>query len=333
LRAWPSVLRPLAMTSAPIIAVSGLQKSFGTLRALDRVSFAVRGGEIFGYLGPNGAGKTTTINILCGLLPREGGQVSIAGRDIAQDPVWVKQRLGVVPDASNLYPELTCRQNLEYLGELYGLTKAGRRTRSEELLTLFHLADKGATPFAALSRGLKRRLTIAAALMHRPEILFLDEPTTGLDVPSAKALRGLIQRLNRTDGVTVFLTTHNLFEAEELCHTVQIIYQGRTLAAGTAEEIRQKVAGHTVLEIAFDKPVSAAWWQEQPLGGTPVVPANGRWRLELGQQDLHGALKTLLTQAEAAGLRLTHLQASGASLEEAFLALLQAQQPTEGRAT
>jgi ABC-2 type transport system ATP-binding protein len=317
------------MHADTIIHVQGLQKSFGALQALDRVSFTVRRGEIFGYLGPNGAGKTTTINILCGLLPRDGGQVSIAGMDIAQDPVGVKQRLGVVPDASNLYPELTCGQNLDYLGELYGLTKAGRRARTEELLALFRLADKRATPCAALSRGLQRRLTIAAALMHRPEILFLDEPTAGLDVPSAKALRGLIQQLNRTDGVTVFLTTHNLVEAEELCHSIQIIHQGRTLAAGTAPEIRQKVAGRTILEIAFDKPVPAAWWQEQPLAAAAVAPVNGRWRLEVGQEQLHAALQTLLRRAEAAGRRLVHLQASSASLEEAFLALLQGPQPPE----
>ena len=307
------------------IRVQQLCKSFGALQALDHVSFDVQPGEIFGYLGPNGAGKTTTINILCGLLARDSGAVSIAGIDIAVDPVPVKQRLGVVPDTSNLYPELTCQRNLEYLGELYGLTKKARRDRSAELLAIFDLAERAATPFAALSRGMKRRLTIAAALMHHPAILFLDEPTTGLDVPSAKALRALIQQINRQDGVTVFLTTHNLFEAESLCHRIQIIHQGRALATGTAQEIRQRVTGLKTLEVAFHSPAPEDWWQTQEYPGKPPVPVNGRWHLETTGQDLHQVLKLLLAQAEAAGLQIADLQAGGPNLEEAFLAILKEQ--------
>ncbi len=313
------------MEPANIIHVAHLSKNFGSLKALDNVSFVVRQGEIFGYLGPNGAGKTTTIKILCGLLPRDGGEVMIGGVDIAADPVRVKQRLGVVPDESNLYPELTCQRNLEYLGELYGLSRSARQARSAELLTIFDLTAKTATPFGALSRGLKRRLTIAAALVHAPDILFLDEPTTGLDVPSAKALRALIQQINRQDGVTVFLTTHNLFEAEALCHYVQIIHQGQALAAGTAQEIRRRVTGRKTLEIAFDGPVPGDWWQAPGYQGRPPVPVNGRWRLETAGQDLHQVLTFLLRRAEAAGVRIIDVEAGGANLEEAFLAILQEQ--------
>ena len=196
------------MKSTPAIAVSGLSKSFGSLKALRQVNFTVGRGEIFAYLGPNGAGKTTTIRILSGLLHRDAGEVNICGADVAKDPVFVKERIGVVPDESNLYPELTCLRNLEYLGELYGLRRGVRAEKAAELLSFFDLADRGATPFGALSRGLKRRLTIAAALVHDPELVFLDEPTSGLDVPSARALRELIRTINRR-GATVFLTTHN----------------------------------------------------------------------------------------------------------------------------
>ncbi len=315
------------MASANIIHVTGLSKSFGSLKALDNVSFVVRQGEIFGYLGPNGAGKTTTIKILCGLLPRQSGEVSIGGLDIAEEPVRVKQRLGVVPDESNLYPELTCLRNLDYLGELYGLSRAARRARATELLGIFDLTDKKATPFGALSRGLKRRLTIAAALVHAPEILFLDEPTTGLDVPSAKALRALIQRINQQDGVTVFLTTHNLFEAEALCHYVQIIHKGQALAAGTAQEIRQRVTGRKTLEVTFDGPVPGDWWQVPGYRGRPPAPVNGRWHLETAGQELHQVLAFLLVRAEAAGVKIIDLEAGGANLEEAFLAILQEQRP------
>jgi len=315
------------MGPANIIEVAGLSKSFGSLKALHNVSFVVRQGEIFGYLGPNGAGKTTTIKILCGLLPRDGGTVRIGGVDIAEDPVAVKQRLGVVPDDSNLYPELTCFRNLDYLGELYGLSRAARRARASELLGIFDLTDKTATPFGALSRGLKRRLTIAAALVHAPEILFLDEPTTGLDVPSAKALRALIQRINRQDKVTVFLTTHNLFEAEDLCQYVQIIHQGQALAAGTAQAIRQRVTGRKTLEVTFDGPVPDDWWQAPGYRGRPPVPVNGRWRLETAGQELHQVLTFLLARAAAAGVKIIDLEAGGANLEEAFLAILQEQRP------
>ncbi|MGQ9920746.1 MAG: ABC transporter ATP-binding protein [Desulfobacca sp.] len=314
------------MEPAKIIEVAGLSKSFGGLKALDNVSFVVRQGEIFGYLGPNGAGKTTTIKILCGLLPREGGTVWIGGLDIAEEPVAVKQRLGVVPDESNLYPELTCQRNLDYLSELYGLARAVRRARSTELLASFDLADKADIPFHALSRGMKRRLTIAAALVHAPDILFLDEPTTGLDVPSARALRDLIQRINRQDGVTVFLTTHNLFEAEALCQYVQIIHKGQALAAGTAQAIRQRVTGRKTLEVAFDGPVANDWWQAPGFRGGPPVPVDGRWRLKIAGQELHEVLTFLLARAEAAGVRIIDLEAGGASLEEAFLAILQEQQ-------
>lgn len=313
------------MNPADIIQVVGLSKSFNGLPALDNVSFAVRRGEIFGYLGANGAGKTTTIKILCGLLGRDSGEIDIAGADIAKDPVTVKQCLGVVPDESNLYPELTCQRNLEYLGELYGLTRAVRQKRRAELLAAFSLTEKAATPFGALSRGLKRRLTIAAALIHAPEILFLDEPTTGLDVPSAKSLRALLQQINQQDGVTVFLTTHNLYEAEALCHRIQIIHKGRTVVTGTAPEIRQRVERVKTLEVTLDRPVSQEWWGSDLPGGKPPVQLQDRWRLELAGQDLHQVLKLLLSRTEAEGLHIMDLRTGGASLEDAFVAILQGQ--------
>ena len=149
----------MAGGSKYIIEVRGLCKSYGETRALKDVDLTVGKGEIFGYLGPNGAGKTTTVNILCGLLYRDAGEVTICNLDIERDPVPVKQLIGVVPEESNLYPELTCRRNLEYLGELFGLSSTARRKKAGDLLEIFNLADRGTTPFRALSRGMKRRLT------------------------------------------------------------------------------------------------------------------------------------------------------------------------------
>lgn len=306
-------------TPQGIIRVEGLRKTYGRTLALDEVGFTVRGGEIFGYLGPNGAGKTTTINILCGLLPRDAGHVQVCGADIERDPVAVKEQIGVVPEESNLYPELTCRRNLEYLGELYGLSRAERRSKAEQLLETFDLVAKAGSPFRALSRGMKRRVTVAAALVHSPRLVFLDEPTAGLDVPSARALRSLIQTSNRR-GTTVFLTTHNLAEAESLCDRVLILVKGRTVAEGTAAEIRRRAKKAGTLLVVLSGDVAAESLQQ----GCPAVrcaaPADGKWRLET--TDTHAAVVQITSFAEKQGLRVLEIN-STASLEEAFVTILE----------
>jgi ABC-2 type transport system ATP-binding protein len=313
----------------PAIAVSGLNKSFGTLEALHQVNFTVARGEIFAYLGPNGAGKTTTIRMLAGLLARDAGQVSVCGADVAQDPVFVKERIGVVPDESNLYPELSCRRNLEYMGELYGLTRGARTARVAELLAFFDLADRGETRFGTLSKGLKRRLTIAAALVHEPEVLFLDEPTTGLDVPSARALRGLIRSINQK-GATVFLTTHNLQEAEALSSRVLILIKGRVAAQGAPAEIRRRVQSLKLMDVTFAPEVEAA----SLLGACPAVlkatPQNGAWHLEV--DEFQAALAQLLAFADLTGVRLAAVNTLTPTLEDAFMSLLAQRGPeTEAR--
>jgi len=179
------------------------------VRAVDGIDFTVRQGEVFGFLGPNGAGKTTTIRMLTGLTRPTAGSARVLGFDLATDVTRVKKRVGVVPESSNLYGELSAFDNLIFSMRLYGVPRRQRAPRADELLARFRLAEKRDTPFAKLSRGMKRALTIAAALAHRPPLLFLDEPTTGLDVMSARNLRGMIAAL-RDEGVTIFLTTHYL---------------------------------------------------------------------------------------------------------------------------
>ena len=302
-----------------VIEVRGLCKSYGETRALETVGFTVRGGEVFGYLGPNGAGKTTTINILCGLLERDAGEVMICGLDITRDPVAVKQRIGVVPEESNLYPELTCRRNLEYLGELYGLSRAVRRKRAGDLLETFNLTDRGTAPFRALSRGMKRRLTVAAALIHSPELVFLDEPTAGLDVPSARALRGLIQSINR-DGTTVFLTTHNLAEAEALCDRVLILVKGHVLTEGTAAEIRRRVEKTRTLMLILSGDVAKGSLREACPAIHSASLVDGTWRLEV--TDPHAAVTQIVSFAEKHGVRILEIGTATASLEDAFMEIL-----------
>jgi len=305
----------------PVLAISvaGLSKSYGSLNALSEVSFSVRQGEIFAYLGPNGAGKTTTIRILSGLLRRDAGEVGICGVDVAEDPVFVKERIGVVPDESNLYPELTCRRNLEYMGELYGLPRAGRTAKAAELLSFFDLTDRAATPFGALSKGLKRRLTIAAALVHDPELVFLDEPTSGLDVPSARTLRELIRTVNR-QGATVFLTTHNLQEAEALSQRVLILIKGRVAALGTPGEIRQGLQHLNLLSVSFSAEIEAAHLLQACPAVLQASPENGAWRLEVAEPQ--AALEQLVAFTGGEGVRISAINTITASLEDAFMSFL-----------
>jgi ABC-2 type transport system ATP-binding protein len=310
------------------VRVRDLKKSYGTLVALDGVSFEVSAGCVFSYLGPNGAGKTTTINILCGLLDRDGGEVSILGRDVASDPVYVKSRIGVVTENSNLYPELHCRRNLEYLGELYGLPGAERRKRAEELLRGFGLLEKADAPFGSLSRGMKRRLTIGAALVHRPEVLFLDEPTTGLDVPSAKALRRLVRKIV-DDGTTVLLTTHNLFEAEELASDVAVLVGGRIVARGSVGEIKRRVGGARSVAVRF----SGTFHEDALMSACPAVksakPQDGFWRLDVA--DLHDVLGQMIAFCRHRGCRIEDVGAREPTLEDAFVSLLAGATRPNGR--
>jgi ABC-2 type transport system ATP-binding protein len=307
------------MLAPPAIAVSGLTKHYGRLEALKDVSFTVPSGAIFGYLGPNGAGKTTTIKILSGLMPRDAGDVAILGVDVAVDPIFVKERIGVVPDESNLYPELTCRRNLDYLGELYGLARRVRKNRVVELLRRFGLEEKANARFASLSRGLKRRLTIAGALIHSPAVLFLDEPTSGLDVPGARGLRTLMKEIN-SQGTTVFLTTHNLHEAQILCHRVLILHRGAVLAEGTVEEIRRRVENVKALTVAFAEEIDGESLSRHCPAVHSAIPADGAWRLEV--IDIRQGLSQLLAFAEAAGVEITSVNTLNPDLEDAFVDLL-----------
>ncbi len=232
-----------------VIVVNGLAKRFEKVDAVSGISFHVRQGELFGFLGPNGAGKTTTINMLTGLARPDRGSIEIAGVDCTRRPRAAQHLIGVVPDESNLYPELTGFENLCFCAALYGMERRERRVRARELLDAFGLADAATRKFGGYSKGMKRKLTVAAGIVHRPEILFLDEPTTGIDVASARRLRQLIADLNRA-GTTIFLTTHTIEEAERLCDRVAFIVSGRIVRTDTVEELIQPMRGRHVVRIA-----------------------------------------------------------------------------------
>ena len=225
-------------------------KNNAPLRAVDGIDFAVHRGEVFGFLGPNGAGKTTTIRMLTGLTRPTSGKAQVMGYDLARQLVLIKKHIGVVPETSNLYDELTAYDNLVFAMQLYGVPGSQWRLRAGELLARFRLSEKRDVPFARLSRGMKRALTIAAALAHLPPLVFLDEPTTGLDVMSARALRSMIAAL-RSEGITVFLTTHYLEEAERLCDRVAIIVKGRIVALDTVEALKSGIQSRPSVEVTL----------------------------------------------------------------------------------
>ncbi|MBN2231414.1 MAG: ATP-binding cassette domain-containing protein [Deltaproteobacteria bacterium] len=231
------------------IEVRGLAKRFGDVQAVAEVDFAVRAGELFGFLGPNGAGKTTTINMLTGLARPDAGTVRIGGIDCTRNPRAAQHLIGVVPDESNLYPELTGFDNLCFCAALYGMAGGERRARAGELLEMFDLTAAAGRRFGGYSKGMKRRLTIAAGIIHRPPILFLDEPTTGIDVASARQVRRLIGELHE-HGTTIFLTTHYIDEAERLCDRIAFIVAGRIVGVDLVANLVHPVRDKQVMLIA-----------------------------------------------------------------------------------
>lgn len=229
------------------ISVENLTKRFGDVAAVDGISFDVPPRGIFGFLGPNGAGKTTTINMLTGLARPDAGVIRIAGIDRTGNPKAAQHLMGVVPDESNLYPELTGFENLCFCGALYGMRKGAREGRARELLERFGLSEAAGRKFAVYSKGMKRKLAIAAGIIHDPPILFLDEPTTGIDVDGARRIRQLIADLYRA-GKTIFLTTHYIEEAERLCGRVAFLVAGRIVRHDTVENLLRQAQGRYVVE-------------------------------------------------------------------------------------
>ena len=232
------------------VVVQDLSKAFEDVQAVAGVSFTVGRGELFGFLGPNGAGKTTTINLLTGLARPDAGSVHMGGIDCTDRPRAAQHLVGVVPDESNLYPELTGFENLCFCASLYGLDKAERQDRARKLLEDFGLAEASDRKFAGYSKGMKRKLTITAGIIHRPDILFLDEPTTGIDVASARQVRQLVADLHDS-GTTIFLTTHYIEEAERLCDRIAFIVSGRIVRIDTVEHLLQPIQEKHVVRISF----------------------------------------------------------------------------------
>src|SRR5271165_5921318 len=241
------------MTDAAIVTET-LTRRFGALTAVDQINLRVQAGQFFGFLGPNGAGKSTTIRMLTGLLAPTSGRMELLGVDFQKNPIDVKRQIGVVPEGMGLFERLTGAEYLNFVGRMYGLDLPTTRRRSEELLEFMQLAERPKTMIADYSHGMQKKLALAAAVIHGPRILFLDEPFEGVDALAAGALKSLLGRMTER-GVTIFLTSHVLEIVERLCSHVAIINKGRLVAQGSLEELRAGIPGeegtHKTLEEIF----------------------------------------------------------------------------------
>jgi ABC-2 type transport system ATP-binding protein len=313
----------LNSSSNNAVEVSNLTKYYGRpgkgVLAVDHISFDVRQGEVFGFLGPNGAGKTTTQRMLTTLLEPTEGCIVISGHDLAHDAYPVKRQTGLVPEESNVYAELTAWDNLRFTARLYRVPWAEHVARARELLETFGLWEKRDVKVENFSKGMRRRLSIAMAIIHRPTLLFMDEPTPGLDAQSARAIRDLIRRLN-AEGTTIFLTTHQIEEANQLCDRVAIINHGRIAAIDTPERLKRAFRRVQSVEVALETlEVSETFRVSLAAlpGVTHSVKMGDKWRLYT--EDPSALLPRVMDYARSHGLRVVSLSTLGPSLEDVFL--------------
>jgi ABC-2 type transport system ATP-binding protein len=308
------------------IHTQNLSRNFDTVRAVDNLTIEVPSGIVFGFLGPNGAGKTTTIRLLLGLLEPSQGGANVLGFDVQTQAADIRQRSGALLEHNGLYERLSARDNLEFYGRVWHLPAEERETRIKELLNHLGLWERRDELVGKWSTGMKQKLALARTLLHRPGLIFLDEPTAGLDPVAAAGVRDDLASLVEREGVTVFLTTHNLTEAEKLCHQVGVIRQGKLVAVGPLDQLRARAGGPHV-EITGR-------------GFTPEVINQLKSRPEVTAVDLHNnhlmihlaeAVDSapLVTQLVSGGAQVEEVSKGKASLEEVFLTLMDENQEAE----
>jgi ABC-2 type transport system ATP-binding protein len=307
------------MDDGPVLWCKDLRKRFKERLAVDGVGFEVAPGETYGLLGPNGAGKTTTISMICGLLRRDGGEVTVAGASLDRDPGQVKAAIGYVPQDVALYPDLSGLENLRFWGRMYGLAGRELEERVGATLEVVGLAERAGDKVAAYSGGMQRRLNIAAGLLHRPRLLVLDEPTAGVDPQSRNAILAQVEALGG-EGVAVLYTTHYMEEAERLCDRVGIIDQGRLVAEGTRRELVATVGERDRIELAATGDLAGLAAAAARLDGVDEagVVAGG---VHLVASDGRRLLPRLLEAAEHAGAEVTSVELVEPDLEAVFLHL------------
>jgi ABC-2 type transport system ATP-binding protein len=309
------------MTRTPFeqaIEATGLVKSYGDVRALDGLDLSVEAGTVFGLLGPNGAGKSTTVKILTTLSRPDEGSVRVAGHDVLADPVRVRHAIGVVGQKHGSDPEATGRENLVLQGELYGITGAELKRRVAESLERFGLADAADRQVKTYSGGMQRRLDVALGLLNRPQVLFLDEPTTGLDPEARADMWAEIERLAREERMTILLTTHYLEEADRLAARLAIVDRGRIVARGTPDELKDELEGDTIQVELVENHGDAARGALERVGTLTEVVLDGR-TLRARARDGGAAVPSVLAALEAHGVRAASVTLARPSLDDVYL--------------
>jgi ABC-2 type transport system ATP-binding protein len=310
---------PPRAEAPPAIEARGLVKSYGDVRALEGVGFGVAPGSIFALLGTNGAGKSTTVKILTTLSKPDEGDARVAGFDVLREPGKVRRHIGVVAQGSASYKDATGRETVRLQGQIYGMRGRALKARVDELLTMYGLGDSADRLVREYSGGMRRRLDIAAALVHSPEVLFLDEPTTGLDPEVRAAMWDHVERLARDEGVAVLLTTHYLEEADRLAERVAIIDRGRIVAQGTPDELKAELRGDAI-QVELDGGGSAAPQALQALPQVRDVVVDGK-ALRARTDDGARTVPAVLSALEAAGVTVTSVTVARPSLDDVYLRL------------
>ena len=308
-----------ALTRADVLVVDNLQRRFGDLLAVDDVSFHIAPGETFGLLGPNGAGKTTTISMVAGLIPADGGTVTVAGEPMIPGSVDPKRHIGLVPQDLAIYPELTARENLTFFGKLQGMRGSTLKARTAEVLELIGLTDRAKDATKEYSGGMKRRLNIGIGLLHRPALLILDEPTVGVDPQSRNAILESVEALSG-EGMAVLYTTHYMEEAERLCDRIAIIDAGRLQAEGTRDELIRLTGGLDHITLQGSGSTAEAADALRQLASVEQVDGD-RHILALTVHDAPTAVASIVTSATDAGMTLSDVEISRPNLESVFLHL------------
>nr|MBI2903850.1 ATP-binding cassette domain-containing protein [Chloroflexota bacterium] len=302
-----------------MLEAKNLVKKYGDFTAVNGVSLAVGKGEIVGLLGPNGAGKTTTLSMLSCLLEPTSGTAAVAGFDVCQQPGEVKKHIGLVPQDLALYPTLSARDNLSFFGRIYHLRGADLKARIDWALELVGLADRARDPIQTFSGGMKRRINIAASLLHRPDVLFLDEPTVGVDPQSRNAIFDNVERLNR-EGMTILYTTHYMEEAQRLCHRVAIVDQGRIVALDTPRALIDSLGGGIIhLGLANGRGAAVLERARALPGVHSATQTDGR--IEIRALRAQQALIGVLDAANQLDATVTSLEILQPNLETVFLQL------------
>lgn len=303
-----------------MLTVSNVKKSFGNKEVVKGVSLQVEKGESFGLLGPNGAGKSTTISMICGLVPFNEGDITVDGISVKKNPLDIKKKIGVVPQDIALYPTMSAIDNLIFWGKMYGLHGKEVKNRANEVLKIVGLSDRAKDKIETFSGGMKRRINIGAALMHKPQLLIMDEPTVGIDPQSRNHILETVKKLNE-EGMTIIYTSHYMEEVEFLCKRIAIIDHGQLIASGSKIDLCNRLAGGTVLHVQVDQVNPVFINQLKSIDGVENIIINTDTSIDIFIQNNENLLSDIVLHSIHSNVKISQLQFQEANLESLFLKL------------